>query len=157
MIEHGDGGTPEIYKLMQEKGIDLCPTLAAGDSIAIYKGWNPYTDPEPVRIKNKKAGFSQALKAGVTISAGGDVGVFSHGNNVLELEMMVKYGMQPLAVLQSATATNARLFHLNRLGQIKPGFTADITVVRGNPAKDISALREVVLVLKDGKPVVDNR
>lgn len=154
MIEHGDGGTPEIYKLMKDQGVALCPTLAAGYSISIYGGWNPYTDPEPERIKNKKAAFAQALKAGVTISAGGDVGVFSHGNNVLELELMARYGMSPLAILESVTATNARLFHLNQLGRIKPGFLADIVVVRGNPAKDISSLRNTALVMQDGKIVV---
>jgi imidazolonepropionase-like amidohydrolase len=155
MIEHGDGATEEIYKLMKEKGIALCPTLAAGYSITTYGGWNPATDSEPARIKNKKAGFKQALAAGVIISAGGDVGVFSHGTNALELELMVKYGMQPLAVLKSATSTNAKLFHLeNKLGAIKQGLLADIVVVKGSPEKRISDLRNVELVMQGGKIVV---
>lgn len=152
MIEHGDGATEEVFKLMVEKNVALCPTLAAGYSITKYSGWDPKKDPEPVRIKNKRISFELAMSSGVTISAGGDVGVFSHGNNVLELEMMVKYGMKPLDVLKSVTSTNARLFHLEKkVGEIKAGMLADILLVNGSPEKDISDLRNVVLVLKNGK------
>lgn len=156
IIEHGDGATPEIFKLMKEKGVALCPTLAAGYSIKIYDGWNPYTEPEPERITQKRASFKQALDAGVTICAGGDIGVFSHGNNVLELEMMAKYGMGTIEILRAATSVNAKLFHLeNQLGFIKPGYLADITVVKGNPVNDISTLRNIKLVMQGGKIVVE--
>jgi len=152
MIEHGDGATEDIFKLMVEKDVALCPTLAAGYSIMIYGGWNPNADSEPSRIKNKKASFKLALSNGVTISAGGDVGVFSHGQNVLELELMKEYGMMPLEVLRSVTSTNAKLFHLeDKLGSIREGMLADIIIVKGNPSIDISDLRKVVLVMKGGK------
>ena len=149
-IEHGDDGTLEIFKLMKEKGVALCPTLAAGDAILQYQGWKKGTDPEPERITKKKASFQLALQSGVDIVFGGDVGVFAHGKNFRELELMVAYGMKPLAALQSATSVNARLFHLKNLGNIKKGFLADIIAVEGNPAQDILKMRNVNFVMKNG-------
>lgn len=150
-IEHGDEGTSEVFKLMAEKGVALCPTLAAGDAILQYRGWKKGIDPEPEAIRQKRSTFSQALKAGVSIAAGGDVGVFSHGDNVRELELMVDYGMTPLAVLRSATSINARVFHLYKeFGHLRPGFFADIVGVQGNPEQNISDLRKVKMVMKGG-------
>lgn len=149
-IEHGDGGTREVFELMKEHGVALCPTLAAGDAIEQYKGWNKGVDPDTDRIVNKRKSFALALDAGVAIAAGGDVGVFSHGDNVRELEMMVDYGMTPLAVLQSVTTGNANVFELPDRGQVKAGLLADLVVVKGNPQADISALRAVQAVFKGG-------
>ena len=155
MIEHGDGATSEVLKLMKDRGVALCPTIAAGFAITTYGGWDPDKDPEPSRIKNKRASFKRILESGVIISAGGDVGVFSHGNNVMELEMMVEYGMKPMDVLKSVTTTNAKLFHLeDKLGELKAGYLADIVVVSGNPSKNISDLRNIELVMQGGKIVV---
>lgn len=150
-IEHGDGGTLEIFKLMKEKGIGFCPTLAAGDAITQYRGWKKGVDPEPMRIKNKRKSFKLALDSGVDIVFGGDVGVFAHGENYRELELMVDYGMKSLAALKSATSVNARLFHLDKLGSIKKGFLADIIAVEGNPIEEIKAMRNIKFVMKDGK------
>lgn len=149
-IEHGDGGTLEIFKLMKEKGIGLCPTLAAGDAITRYRGWDKGKDPEPERITQKKKSFKQALESGVQIVFGGDVGVFTHGENYREMELMVEYGMKPQDVLVSATSGNAAIFHLNQLGQLKKGFLADIIAVKGNPFKNIEAMRQTPFVMKDG-------
>ncbi|MDB4264969.1 amidohydrolase family protein, partial [bacterium] len=149
-IEHGDGGTLEIFKMMKEKGIGLCPTLAAGDAITQYRGWNKATDPEPERIQQKRKSFKMALESGVQIVFGGDVGVFPHGENYREMELMVDYGMKPLAVLKSATSNNANMFHLNQLGELKIGFLADIIAIKGNPAKDITTVKNVSFVMKDG-------
>jgi len=150
-IEHGDGGTPEVFRLMAEKGIAFCPTLAAGDATAQYAGWRKGVDPEPARIAAKRASFKAALAAGVTICFGGDVGVFPHGDNVRELELMVAYGMETGAALLSATSGNARILQLDdRLGSIRPGLLADLIAVEGDPTKDISALRRVRFVIKGG-------
>ncbi len=149
-IEHGDGGTPELFAMMAQKGIGFCPTLAAGDAISQYGGWKKGVDPEPNRISNKRKSFKMALDAGVKIVFGGDVGVFTHGENARELEMMVDYGMTTQSTLESATALNAELFHLDQLGQVRKDFLADIIAVEGNPLEDISSLRRVKMVMKNG-------
>ena len=150
-IEHGDGGTLEIFELMKQKGIAFCPTITAGEAVSAYNGWDKNRDPDPDRIIKKKASFKLALTSGVKIVFGGDVGVFTHGENYRELELMVAYGMQPLKVLQSATSVNAHIFHLDKLGQIREGFIADIIAVEGNPVKDISNMRKVRFVRKNGE------
>jgi imidazolonepropionase-like amidohydrolase len=153
-IEHGDGGTPEVWRLMAERGVALCPTLAAPDAIAQYGGWRKGVEPEPARIRDKRAAFAEALKAGVTMCFGGDVGVYPHGDNVRELELMVDHGMTPLAVVRAATSVNARLFHLaDRVGRVAPGLLADLIAVDGDPATDVSALRRVTFVMKGGAVV----
>lgn len=151
-IEHGDGATAETYQLMIENNVALCPTLAAGDAIAQYGGWNKGFDADPPRIRDKRKSFKAALDAGVTICFGGDVGVYPHGDNVRELEMMVDYGMSANDVLRAATSVNASLFHIDdKVGKIEAGMLADIIAVEGDPSTDISALRKVLLVMKDGK------
>ena len=150
-IEHGDGATKEIYELMRERQVALCPTLAAGDAISQYGGWTKGIDPDPQRITQKRKSFKAALDAGVTICFGGDVGVYPHGDNVRELEMMVDYGMKTVAALQSATSINATIFHIDdKVGRLKAGLLADIIAVDGNPAENISALRNVRFVMKNG-------
>ncbi len=149
-IEHGDDGTPEIFKLMKEHHVALCPTIAADEAIMTYRGWKKGIDPEPERIKQKRISFTQALQAGVTICFGGDVGVFPHGDNARELLLMVEYGMKPIDALRSATAINAEVFRLPQLGQIKSGFLADLIAVEGNPVEDIKAIKDVKMVIKDG-------
>ncbi len=150
-IEHGDGGTKEVFDLMKKHGVALCPTIAAGDAIAQYRGWKRGSDQEPERIRIKRESLKVAIESGVTILAGGDVGVFAHGDNVRELELMVEYGMQPLEVLRAATSVNATAFHINdRLGFVKTGYLADLIAVQGFPEKNISDLRKVVLIMKGG-------
>ncbi len=150
-IEHGDDGTEEVFKLMKEKGVALCPTLAAGEAVEQYRGWKKGIDPEPNRIVNKRKTFQLALQAGVTICMGGDAGVYTHGDNAREMELMVDYGMKPLEVLRSSTAVNADIFgYASKIGRIKKGLAADIIAVEGDPSADIKNIRKVNLVIKDG-------
>jgi imidazolonepropionase-like amidohydrolase len=129
----------------------LCATLAAGDATSQYAGWKKGQAPEPSGITRKRASFKAALDSRVTILSGSDVGVFTHGDNARELELMVDYGMQPLDALKSATSTAAHVLHMETsIGQLKEGFFADVIAVEGDPTREIGALRRVRFVMKGG-------
>jgi len=151
-IEHGDEGTPEIWKLMVDKNVAYCPTIAAPDATAQYAGWKKGVDPEPPRLARKRQTFKAALAAGVRMCFGGDVGVYAHGDNVRELELMVEWGMTPAAALVAATSGNASYFRQSdRIGRVKPGLLADLIAVEGDPSTGLEALRRVRLVMKGGR------
>jgi len=150
-IEHGQGGDDSVFQLMHARGVALCPTLTAVEAIASYRGWRKGVDPDPEAVTHAKRSFASALAAGVTILMGGDVGVFPHGDNAREMELMTEYGMKPLDVLRSATSVNARVFGIgDSLGSIRPRYLADIIIVKGDPSTDIHAIRAIRLVMKGG-------
>ena len=152
-IEHGYGGTPQVFKLMHDKGIALCPTIAASEAYARYfQGWNGQ-EPAPESVQENRRSFQLAMKAGVPICMGGDVGVFTHGKNWLEMEAMQRAGMPAPQVMIAATSGNARIFHLGDRGQVKPGLLADLVAVDGDPTRDVSAIEHVRMVMKGGQIV----
>ncbi|MDH5609443.1 MAG: amidohydrolase family protein [Cyclobacteriaceae bacterium] len=150
-IEHGSEGTPDVFRLMKARGVAFCPTLAATDAITQYRGWKKGVETEPAEILQKRQMFRNAMEAGVTLLAGGDVGVFPHGENAREPELMVAYGLPALAVLRSVTSVNATFLGFDELGKIENGYLADIIAVEGDPLENIEALKKVVLVIKGGK------
>jgi len=149
-VEHGYGGTRAIFASMAAKGIVLCPTLAAADASARYRGWTG-AEPAPPAVRAARESLGRARAAGVSICMGGDVGVFTHGSNAREMELMAASGMTPVQVLIAATSGNARWMRVgDRLGAVKPGLLADLIAVRGDPTVNLTAVRAVRLVVKNG-------
>ncbi len=149
-IEHGYGGTSEIFASMAAKRIALCPTLAASDATSRYRGWTG-SEPAPPAVALNRKSLALAIRAGVPICMGGDVGVFAHGDNAREMDLLVAAGMRPAQVLIAATSGNARWMRLSdRVGAVKPGLLADLVAVEGDPVADIRAVHRVRLVMKGG-------
>jgi imidazolonepropionase-like amidohydrolase len=152
-VEHGYGGTPEVFKLMHDRGTGYCPTLAASEAYARYfSGWNGQ-EPAPAEVQHDRRALQMAIAAGVRICMGGDVGVFPHGQNWLEMEAMQRAGMAPAEIMISATSRNASIFHLGDRGEVKPGLLADLVAMPGDPTSNVAAVEHVDFVMKGGEIV----
>jgi imidazolonepropionase-like amidohydrolase len=152
-IEHGYGGTAAVFKLMHDRGAALCPTIAASEAYAHYfEHWDG-REPAPESVQENRSSFQLAMKAGVPICMGGDVGVFTHGQNWLEMDAMQRAGMPAAQVMIAATSGNAHILRLTDRGEVKPGLLADLVAVDGDPTRDVNAVRSIRLVMKGGQLV----
>ncbi|HEY6048647.1 MAG TPA: amidohydrolase family protein [Sphingomicrobium sp.] len=152
-IEHGYGGTPDVFKMMAARHIALCPTIAASEAYARYfQNWNGQ-EPAPESVQENRRSFRMAMQAGVPICMGGDVGVYAHGENWREMDAMQRAGMPAAQVMIAATSGNAAILHLSDRGAVKPGLLADLVAVDGDPTRDVNAVRNVRLVMKGGQIV----
>jgi imidazolonepropionase-like amidohydrolase len=142
-IEHGAGASEATLQLMRERGVVLCPCLAANETIVRQAGRQ---GPLAERLNLGRIGFQRALAAGVTIGCGSDAGVFRHGDNARELELMVEYGMTPAQALAAATSVAAKVLRREDLGRIGPG-RPGLVVLAGDPLADIRSLRKVKAVI----------
>jgi imidazolonepropionase-like amidohydrolase len=156
-IEHGNDGTPEVFALMAERGVALCPTIAAYEAIISYGSGGLGGEPFTPAAEAKFASMRAAIASGVTIVNGSDVGVFEHGDNARELEALVRYGLSPRQALEAATSVAAEILDLqDEIGTIAPGMIADLVAVGGDPSADIAALNTVRLVVQRGAIVRPN-
>ena len=150
-VEHGDDGDVPTFRVLAEKGVGYCPTLAAAEAYAKYFDNWAAGKAEPAGLRSKRDSFKAALEAGVTVVNGSDIGVFAHGDGARELELLVAYGLTPTRALIAATSDAAKALHLgDKVGAVRAGLFADLIAVEGDPTREIAALRKVRLVMKGG-------
>jgi imidazolonepropionase-like amidohydrolase len=150
-IEHGFYGTREVFEMMAKHHVAYLPTLeAVVASAGYFQNWKPGDPPTDEMLASQKA-FKLAMQAGVIIGCGSDVGVFTHGTNYKEVELMAQDGMSPARALLAATAVDAKILRQqDHFGELRQGLDADIIAVQGNPTQDISAIEHVQFVMKGG-------
>ncbi len=151
-IEHGDGFDDELIGLAKQKGAYWCPTLFVTEYVAEGRA----REGRPIykqMISHQRKAFAKAVKAGLKIALGTDVGGFAWDiNQAVELRRMVDAGMSPMQAIKASTSVAAELLAMQgKLGELTPGALADLIAVHGDPLKEISALEHVVFVMKDGK------
>jgi imidazolonepropionase-like amidohydrolase len=155
-IEHGTVIAPETLELMRERGVVLVPTLAASEAVARYAGLDGES-PAPEPVARGAATLRKARELGVAIACGSDAGVFAHGANAREVELLAEALGSPAGALRAATLDAARALGRTDLGRIAPGCLADLVALEGDPLADARALRRVVLVVQGGRVVLDRR
>jgi imidazolonepropionase-like amidohydrolase len=150
-IDHATQLSEKTMRLMREKHIPAVPTFAIFDYFAQHAESPAQAAREKALLDYKIREFKKQIAAGIPFAVGSDVGPFPHGTQARELELMVQFGMKPLAVLQADMINGAKLLGWERqIGQLKPGYFADIVAVPGNPLEDITAVERVSFVMKNG-------
>ncbi|QMV19836.1 amidohydrolase family protein [Granulicella sp. 5B5] len=153
-IDHAYQLSTETMKLMHEKQIYAVPTFAISEYFIEHpvRGLGSYDRSE---LAYHTEQFKKQMAAGVPFAVGSDVGPFPHGTQAREYELMVKYGMSNADVLRAGLINGAKVLHWeNEIGQLKPGFYADVIAVPGDPLKDISVLKSPLFVMKNGEVLV---
>ena len=150
-IDHATQLRDDTMRLMGEKQIPAVPTFAIFEYFAEHAPSPAAAARERALLDYKIREFKRQIAAGIPFAVGSDVGPFPHGTQARELELMVRYGMKPLAVLQADMIQGAKLLGWEgQIGQLKPGYLADVIAVPGNPLEDISAVERVSFVMKGG-------
>jgi imidazolonepropionase-like amidohydrolase len=153
-IDHGTQLGDETMRIMREKGIFAVPTFTIFEYFAQHRESQDQAAAESAMLDYKIAEFKKQIAAGVPFAVGSDVGPFQHGTQARELTLMARYGMKPLAVLQADLINGAKLLGwAGQIGELKPGYYADIVAVPGNPLDDISVVEHVSFVMKNGEVV----
>lgn len=153
-IDHATQLSDETIRLMKQKGIFAVPTFTIFDYFAHHRSDAAEAASEAALLDFKIKEFKKQVVAGVPFAVGSDVGPFPHGTQAREMTLMVKFGMTPLAVLQADMINGAKLLGWQgKIGELKPGYYADIVAVPGNPLDDISVVEHVSFVMKDGAVV----
>ena len=155
-IDHATQLSDETIRLMKEKGIFAVPTFAIFEYFATHRESQDQAAAEAEMLGYKIKEFRKQVAAGVPFAVGSDVGPFPHGTQAREMVLMVQYGMTPAAVLHADMINGAKLLQwAGKIGELKPGYFADVIAVKGNPLEDISAVTQVSFVMKGG--VVDKQ
>jgi imidazolonepropionase-like amidohydrolase len=150
-IDHAYQLSDATMRAMKEKQIYAVPTFAIAEYFADHAATPERAAHERAELAFHAVEFKKQLAAGVPMAVGSDVGPFPHGTQAREFELMVKYGMQPMAVLQADLLNGAKLLGWEgEIGELKAGYYADVVAVPGNPVEDISVLKKVSFVMKDG-------
>lgn len=150
-IDHATQLSDETMRLMREKHIAAVPTFAIFDYFAHHRESQDQAATEAEMLQYKIAEFKKQIAAGIPFAVGSDVGPFPHGTQAIEMELMVRFGMKPLAVLQADMLEGARVLGWqDQIGQLKPGYYADIIAVPGNPLDNITEVEHVTFVMKNG-------
>ena len=153
-IDHATQLSDETMHLMREKHIPAVPTFAIFEYFARHAASPAAAAREIALLDYKIREFKKQIAAGIPFAVGSDVGPFPHGTQAVELELMVRYGMKPLAVLQADLIEGTRLLGWEgQIGQLKPGYFADVIAVPGNPLEDVTAVERVSFVMKGGAVV----
>ncbi len=150
-IDHAAQLSDATMALMKQKHIPAVPTFAVMEYFADHASSPDAAARERAILDFKQKEFRREVAAGIPFAVGSDVGPFPHGTQARELELMVRYGMTPLAVLQADLLNGARLLGwAGQIGELKPGYYADIIAVPGNPLEDIAVVEHVSFVMKGG-------